>query len=147
MRGTEQKLECLKKVILNSKEHIKAKDPTRIYSQYMRYALDEFSRLNFYTSEEAKGLKRKDVTYEHVIPHSFVMEKLLKLEPVTAENIMAVIEKYYVICVVTKSEDKLLTAAKLRSKMPEGWNEETDSVFARYEAETVGIKYEKCPKQ
>lgn len=134
MRTTEQKLECLKKVILNSQEHINANDPTRIYSQYIRYALDEFSRLNFHTSEEAKGLKRKDVIHEHVIPHSIVMKKLLSLDPVTTENIMSVIQKYYVICAISKKEDKLLNANGFKSKMPEGWDEETGSVFARYEA-------------
>lgn len=137
MRTNEQKLECLKKAILNSREHIRANDPTRIYSQYIRYALGEFSRLNFYVSGEAKGLKRKDVIHEHVIPHSIVMKKLLTLESLTSENVMSVIEKYYLICVITKKEDKLLTAAGLRSKMPDGWDEEDGSVFARYEA--VGI--------
>jgi hypothetical protein len=139
MRTTEQKIECLKKAIINSQEHIRAKDPTRVYSQYIRYALDEFSSINFCTSGAAKGLKRKDVIHEHVVPHSIVMNKLLTLKSLTSENIMSVIKKYYVICVITKREDRLLTAAGLRSKMPEGWDEETSSVFARYEAVGISI--------
>lgn len=138
-RSQEQKIECLRKAISNAKEHIQANDPRRIYSQYIRYSLDEFKDLNFYTSIEAKGLERKHVIHEHVVPHSIVMEKLLSLEVLTDENIMSVINKYYIICKITKAEDKRLNAAKLRSKMPEGWNDKTDSVFARYEQKQVNI--------
>ena len=56
MRTIEQKLECIKRVIFNTKEHIRYGDPKRMYSQYIRYALDEVSELNFYTSKRAKGL-------------------------------------------------------------------------------------------
>lgn len=137
MRTIEQKLECIKKAILNAQEHIQAGDPRRVYSQYLRYALDEVSDLNFCVSKAAKGLKRKDVIHEHVVPHSVVMEKLLSLDPLTHETIMTVIKKYYVICAITKEEDKKLNNEKLRTKMPEGWDENNGSVFARYEK--VGI--------
>lgn len=137
MRTIEQKLECIRKAISNSKEHISTNDPRRVYSQYIRYALDEVSDLNFCTSREAKGLKRKDVIHEHVVPHSFLMNKLLTLEPLTNENILSILKRYYVICAITKGEDKLLTAAGLRSKMPDGWDELNDSIYARYEK--VGI--------
>ncbi len=137
MRTREQQIECIRKAILNAQEHIRAGDPRRVYSQYLRYALDEVSDLNFCASSSAIGLKRKDVIHEHVVPHSIVMEKLLSLDHLTHEAIMNVIEKYYVICAITKEEDKKLNDAKLRTKMPEGWSDENDSVFARYEK--VGI--------
>ena len=108
-----------------------------MYSQYIRYALDEISDLNFCTSESAKGLKRKDVIHDHVIPHSIVMNKLLSLKEPSNESIMKVIKKFYILCAITKEEDGLLNSAGYRSKMPDGWNEEKDSVFARYES--VGI--------
>lgn len=139
MRTTEQKLECIRKVISNSKDHIKSGDPMRMCSQYIRYALDEISDLNFCMSKKAKGLKRNNVIHEHVIPHSVVMKKLLSLEPLSNENILAVLKRFYIICVITKEEDKILNAAGYRSKMPDGWNEETDSVFARYEAVGISI--------
>jgi len=145
VRTTEQKLNCIKRVIANSQEHIQSGDPKRMYSQYIRYALDEISELNFYTSEKAKGLKRKDVIHDHVIPHSIVMEKLLSLDPPTNEKIMAILKRFYILCAITKDEDKTLNAAGLRSKMPDGWNEETDSVFARYEA--AGILVMRNKKQ
>ena len=137
MRTMEQKIECIRRVILNAQDHIQAGDPKRVYSQYVRYALDEVSGINFCRSVKAKGLKRKDVIHEHVVPHLIVMDKLLSLDKLTNENIINVINKYYVICAITKEEDKKLNAAGLRSKMPKNWNDESGSVFARYE--TVGI--------
>lgn len=137
MRTNEQKLNCIRRVLSNSKDHIKHGDPKRMYSQYIRYALDEISDLNFCTSERAKGLKRKDVIHDHVIPHSIVMNKLLSLKEPSNESIMKVIKKFYILCAITKEEDGLLNSAGYRSKMPDGWNEEKDSVFARYES--VGI--------
>lgn len=140
-RTLEQKIECLRKAILNSKEHIRAGDPQRIYSQYLRYALDEFAVLNIFTSVEANGLKRKDVIREHVIPHAIVMKKLfdLDLDLLTDNNIMSILTKYYFICKITKEEDKRLNAAGFNRNMPADWNEETGSVFARYEHEKVSI--------
>jgi hypothetical protein len=136
-RTNQQNLECLKKAIINSKEHIRNGDPTRIYSQYLRYCLDEFARLNFCSSVKSKELQRKDVVHEHVVPHSFIMNKLLSLEELTDENIMSVLQKFYIICKISKDEDKRLNRAGLRSQMPEDWDEKNDSVYARYEQ--VGI--------
>mgnify|MGYP000925907118 FL=1 len=67
------------------------------------------------------------------------MNKLLSLETLNNENIMSVIERFYILCAITREEDKLLNAAGYRSKMPDGWNEETDSVFARYELVGISI--------
>ena len=50
-RTEEQKLTCIKRAISNAQEHMRVNDPTRVYSQYVRYALSELSDLNFYTSE------------------------------------------------------------------------------------------------
>ena len=138
-RTMKQKLECIRKAVSNAKEHISSNDPRSVYSQYIRYALHEVSDLNFCTSDAAKGLKRKDVVHEHVIPHSFLMEKLVTMESLTNENILSTLQRYYIICAITKEQDKLLTASGLRSKMPDGWNESTDSVFARYEVAEISI--------
>ncbi|NWO06817.1 MAG: hypothetical protein HLX50_14305 [Alteromonadaceae bacterium] len=122
---------------------MKAGDPTRIYYQYVRYSLDEFRDINFYISDAAKGLSRKDVIHEHVIPHSIVMSKLLALKSLSNEDIMGIIKSYYVICVITKEEDKRLNAAGLRTKMPDGWDDKSDSVFARYQRVDISIS-EQC---
>jgi hypothetical protein len=138
VRTIEQKLECLRKAILSSKKHILAGDPRRIYSQYIRYALNEFDYLNLCTSSEAKDLKQNFI-HEHVIPHAIVMAKLLELDPLTDENMMAILNKFYYICKITKEEDKRLSAAGFKQKMPPGWDGESCSVFARYEHAKVGI--------
>lgn len=139
MRTNEQKLECIRKAILNSQDHCKANDPARVYSQYIRYAMDQFSRLNLYISENAKGLTKNDIIFDHVIPQCIVARMLLKLVSPSNEDIMNVIQNHYVICKITKTEDNLLTTNCLKSKMPEGWDEKTGRVFARYEA--VGIEF------
>lgn len=133
-----EKRECIKRVVENSQEHVLENDPKRMYSQYIRYALDEVSDLNLYVSKKASGLKRKDVIVEHVIPHSFVMNKLLALKSVTTRKILNIINKYFIVCKITREEDKLLNIAGLRSKMPEGWDEKKGDVFARYNV--VGIE-------
>ena len=138
LRTIEQKIECIKKAVSNAQEHIRAGDPRRVYSQYIRYALDEVSDINFYRSTAARDLKRKDVIHEHVVPHSIVMNKLLALDPLTFESVMSLIKKYYVICAITKEEDKQLNAAGLRSKMPKDW-ESDNNVFARYEAVEISV--------
>jgi hypothetical protein len=56
---------------------------------------------------------------------------------------MSLIKKYYVICAITKEEDRQLNAAGLRSKMPKD-REIDNNVFARYEA--VGISVVKVDK-
>jgi hypothetical protein len=139
MKEIDKKIDCIRRVIINCKNHIDFGDPKRVYSQYLRYSLDEVLHINFCTSKNANGLKRKDVVYEHVVPHSIVMEKLLSIDPLTNENILKVLRKFYIICAITKEEDRLLNAAKLKSKMPDGWNEETGSFFARYEAVGISI--------
>jgi len=138
IRTIEQKLDCLRKVISNSKEHIEAGDPPRIYSQYIRYALNQFDYLNFCASSEASDLKQ-DCIHEHVVPHAIVMAKLLALDSLTDENIMSILNKFYFICKITKGEDKRLNVAGLKSAMPPEWNSENDSIFARYEHDNVGI--------
>lgn len=139
MRTEEQKIECVRKVILNAHEHIRSGDPAKIYSQYIRYALDEFRHLNSYTSREARKPTHTGVINEHVVPHSIVMKKLLSLAPLTNETIMSVVQKYLVICVITEEEDKRLSAAGLRSKMPKGWDENNGDVFSRYQAVGISI--------
>jgi hypothetical protein len=132
-------LTCLKNVVLNAQAHQKAGDPTRIYSQYIRYALNQFDKHEGIrlTSRKAKGKVRPAIVHDHSIPHSFVLNKLLALKNVTNEALKEVINKHYRIGIITKEEDELLTRSGLRKKMPDGWDEKSGSVYARYEK--VGI--------
>ena len=139
-RTEDQMLTCLRNAVLNAQAHQKAGDPTRVYSQYIRYALNQFDKQEgiTLTSRKAKGKVRPFIVHDHSVPHSFVLNKLLALKNVTNLALKDVISKYYRIGVITKEEDKLLSDNGLRSKMPNGWDENNGSVYARYEE--VGIK-------
>jgi hypothetical protein len=141
-RTESQKLECLRKVILHSQEHVRVNDPIRIYSQYIRYALDEFCGLhfNYYTSINAKRLNQNKGIRDHIVPHRIIMKKLLDLKQPTEKNMMSLISRYLVICKITTEEDSLLSSLGLGSKMPDGWDEDNDSIFARYEKAEIQIE-------
>lgn len=126
--------------MLNAQAHQKAGDPTRVYSQYIRYALNQFDKQEGITlsSRKAKGKVRPFIVHDHSVPHSFVLNKLLALKNVTNQALKDVIEKYYRVGIITKEEDRLLNSNGLRSKMPKSWDGNSGSVYARYEV--VGIK-------
>lgn len=138
--GTE--LEMLVMVIGNSKKHRNEQHRERIYSQYLRYAMDEFVYVNLHQSDEAKGKARKEVIRDHVVPHKVLMDKFLGLEVLSKDSVWEVIKKYYIICSITREEDRKLNNEGLKSKMPEDWCENEENLFARYEK--VEIKYSKC---
>lgn len=143
MRALEDKLACIEQVILNAQGHVRAGDPRRIYSQYIRYALNEFSSMNFYCSKAAKQAVGEKIIRDHVVPHIIIMNKLLSLKEVTKDNILHIIKKYHVMCKITGDEDRRLTEAGLRSKMPDGWNEIEGDVFARYYSVGIEVIFDK----
>ena len=136
-RSIEQKTECLRKAILNSREHISAGDPKRIYSQYMRYALDQFKDINAFISGEAMDMRRNETIDDHVIPHTIVMEKMISLNSLDSECIKNSVGKYFALCRISRRENMLLNEAGLKSRMPNGWDDRAADMFARYYA--VGI--------
>ena len=60
------------------------------------------------------------------------MNRLLELDSLTDESILATLKRYFFICAISKREDKLLNDAGLRAKMPNDWDPDTDDVFERY---------------
>jgi len=137
-RTLNQNIDCVRRVLLNIKEHEKHNDPKRLTSIYLRYALDEFAKMNLYTSLSAQKSMNQDVIKEHVIPHKVIMNMLTNLENPNHKAIYNIVSKYFIICRITKDEDERLRIAKLVSSMPDDWTIETGSVFARYEK--VGIE-------
>jgi hypothetical protein len=145
LRENKQKLECIRKAVVNAQEHMCAGDPKRMCSQYIRYALDQVRDDYFHVSKKAEEPNKNDETLnDHVIPHVIILEKLLALNPVSIEGITEIIERYYMICTITRDENKMLNDAGLKSKMPEGW-EDGGAIrrFARYEH--VGIEISEKP--
>ena len=139
-RTEEQMLTCLRNAVLNAQAHQKAGDPTRIYSQYIRYALNQFDEQEGVrrVSRKASGKVRPEIVHDHSIPHKFILNKLLSIKNVTNKAVKEVVVKYYRLGVITKEENKILNKMGLRSEMPEGWDENNGSVYARYEI--AGIK-------
>jgi hypothetical protein len=145
LRDNKQKLECIRKAVLNAQEHIHAGDPRRVFSQYIRYALDQVRNDYFYVSKKAEEPNENyETVNDHVIPHVIILEKLLALNPVSIEGITDIIDRYYMICTITRDENKKLNDAGLKSKMPVGW-EDVGVIrrFARYEH--VGIEISEKP--
>ena len=126
---------------MNAQQHIRAGDPKRMISQYIRYALDQIRNEYLYVSKKAE--KPNDgIIRDHVVPHVIILKKLLALNPVSIEGVEDIIDRYYVICAITRDENKMLNDAGLKSKMPDGWEESRgQEPFARYDH--VGIKYSK----
>lgn len=74
--------------------------------------------------------------YDHAIPFKIIQELLLSIAAPDADNVRNILEKKLVSCMLTRSEDKLLTSLGLRSKMPA--NSDESDYMARYES--AGLK-------
>lgn len=85
-----------------------------------------------------KRVERKDMTAEHVVPLK-VLRKVLR-EKYNAGTLdrdwcNRFIDKYLIICLVTKEEDKMLNKKKLQDSMPKDWRLDdslTADPWARY---------------
>lgn len=108
-RTEEQMLTCLRNAVLNAQAHQKAGDPSGIYSQYIRYALNQFDKQEGVrrVSRKASGKIRPGIVHDHSIPHKFILNKLLSIKNLTNHAVKEVIDKYYRIGVLTKEEDKI----------------------------------------
>jgi hypothetical protein len=133
-RTRDQMLTCLAEAVLNAQRHKRVGDPPKIYSQYIRYALGQFADEEGIRrrSLKAVGKARGEVVHDHSIPHSFILQKLLDLKKVDHKTLEGVIKKYYRIGIITKSEDARLSKIGLRSKMPQGWDENLGDIYERY---------------
>jgi len=83
--------------------------------------------------------KHQRLIKEHAIPVATLHEIFSKEENLNVNGAKKILNKYYKLGVLTKSEDDLLNNKKLRSKMPQKWDR--DNVFARYDE--IGIKNQK----
>ena len=73
---------------------------------------------------------------EHAVPFTLIIERLMEMKPLTPKGVTKLLQKWFVVRLVTHAEDIRLRENGLRFKMPENWN--CKDVFARYKA--VGIK-------
>jgi hypothetical protein len=82
------------------------------------------------------GLTEEPLIKDHATPVAVLRELLIEAGYRTVKEVEALVERFYRIGIITRSEDIRLIGLGLRSRMPNGWRA-GDGPFARYEA--VGI--------
>ncbi len=87
-------------------------------------------------SKAAKDLTLRECEVEHAVPQMEIVNWLMDINPLTPEAVVALLEKYFRVMLVTKEEHARLNASGMRSKMPKDWDR--SDVFARYRL--VGIE-------
>ncbi len=74
--------------------------------------------------------------HEHVVPRKVITAKWLQLSAPTAEQTLALFQRYAIGCVVLREEDASLTREKLRQRMPPEFYDSAhawhDDPWARY---------------
>ena len=93
-------------------------------------AAAEANRRGNVTDDKGKALFR----HEHVVPNSEVQTQLLQVSQPTSAEVHGVLGQYAVSAVVTQPEDRLLTAAGLRSAMLDG---AANNPWARYATASI----------
>ena len=83
--------------------------------------------------ENGKG----QIIYDHAIPFVLLQRKLLDGGFSTRADLMDLLQRYCVACLITKQEDDALNKAGLMRKMPEGWDEV--DCLARYHAAGIAL--------
>ena len=94
----------------------------------------------------SKTNNRKDVVKEHLVPLQYIRQELLKLsknKKVSINEIEIEINRIVKFGTVLKSEDKILNALGLRSKMPKEFYDKNSQLFNNLYARYIkaGIKY------
>ena len=97
---------------------------------------------DYYSEEAYEKIKNNDfkhLVYEHIMPKNIYQNKIfndLRNNKVpTKEELFDILNKYWILATITEDQDKELTKAQLRTKMPDN---NLNDIFARYNK--VGIK-------
>lgn len=96
-----------------------------------------------YRSQSSVGhtFGKREVVYDHAVPFRYVQEALLNLDVVDSQAVRNVLARWVVAAIITRDEDRALSAAGLGRRMPDGWDGENP--LARYEQ--VGIEIVQNP--
>ena len=106
----------------------------------MRYGNHKYKAQQFYTEDALdlfKSLENdelsKNLVHEHVVPKKVMLDMLdsiISKRAMTSEDVEKFLRKYCISCVVTGSEDKILTKSGYRQIMPKAWDKE--DIWGRY---------------
>lgn len=105
-----------------------------VYNVLLRYAIEAHYECKVYATNLAKQAPKSEQIVEHVVPLRVIRDALFALDEVNDETVKDVLDRLYVLCIVTKTQDDLLKEHK--STMPKNWN--GVDVWARYRA--AGLK-------
>lgn len=64
----------------------------------------------------------KGLIHEHVVPKSVLIRMLFDLSNPTTEAVAGILDRFCIGVVVTRDEDKRLTQAGVRRRMPDDWD-------------------------
>lgn len=87
-------------------------------------------------SKAAAGKPLGECVVEHSVPLMEIVNRLMKLKPLTMLRVTNLLKKLYRVRLVTQAEHIKLNEGGMRSKMPDGWDGK--DAFARYRS--IGIK-------
>ncbi|MGI9068369.1 MAG: hypothetical protein ACR2HX_18440 [Pyrinomonadaceae bacterium] len=87
-------------------------------------------------SKAALGKPLNECAVEHVVPQMYIVNCLMKLEPLTEATVTELLTRLFRVMLVTHEEHARLNASGLRSNMPTDWDEKV--VLSRYTL--VGIE-------
>ena len=86
------------------------------YKYPERYRWSPKARVNY------RANSRTRLRFEHAEPLSLLIKDLLESKPLTSDQLAGELERRLRHCaVITPEEDKKITAAGLRQRMPDGW--------------------------
>ncbi|MDY6484215.1 hypothetical protein [Acinetobacter faecalis] len=80
------------------------------------------------------------VTRDHTIPLRVVIkiiENEHKISPLSIEKLQAILDENIFYTTITKEEDGLLRSKKLTSQMPQGYYDEQDHLYQKWNARYI----------
>lgn len=125
------------KVIKDCREHKAIGTPSRVWSTYFRYALNELEKDSMFVSEAVKENPSQRVVREHTVPFRVLRDKLMDVEDVDFETVTKILSQFHVVTKITYEEDQRLKEKGLNLEMPKDWD--GDNPFARYESVGISI--------
>jgi hypothetical protein len=143
----QQRLELILDAV-NYCKHVKEKGmPASAYTKALREPihflwerrLGTKSQSAQFRSVKSQGINfgTDEIRYDHAIPFSFIQQKLLTAEHLTISDLKEILQRFIVVCIITKEEDQLLNSMGLTRKMPENWDGKNP--LARYEAAKIEL--------
>jgi len=111
-----------------------------VFWQMRRLKIDSINRKDkIVRSVAAIGVARSGCRAEHTVPMKWIVDRLMDESQPSLQSLERMLNKYYVVTLVTAAEDELLRKAGLRYKMPDDWDGKDP--YARYHK--VGIRLAK----